>query len=313
MESSQTINTYLNDSLLAKFFTFLRRPSYYSNSPNRSFAGILFDLSRLYSFLYLLAITSGLLIYLVSSLGKYDLDQNAVVDLVTNAPILQVVLLAAILAPLTEELCFRLFLRFSHIKLALSAIFISLFVSELFDTSSINGLALLGIYILVGVLTYVLSKLFISKSRGENLFKKHIGKLFYLSVTTFALIHSGNYLNINSILIVLPILVLPQFFAGLFFGYIRMNYGFLWSVLMHSAYNFLTLIPFILFSFGSERLQGVLKGTEYTMEALPKSDLYLLGFLALGALFVFFIFLLLNIQLIVEYFIKRNKLTKIGL
>jgi len=34
-----------------------------------------------------------------------------------------------------------------------------------------------------------------------------------------------------------PLIVLPQFAAGLFFGFTRIRYGLPWSMLMHGLYN----------------------------------------------------------------------------
>lgn len=305
--NSQMIN--MNDSLLSKFLNFIRSPSYFSNSPKRSFTGKLFDIARLYSLLYFFAILSGILIYLATLITNYDLNQNAVVDLVNNAPVLLVIFLAVVNAPITEELTFRLLLRFSHKKLAIAASFILLFILGLF-IEEIYIEVLLPLLIIFGLFVFFLSRRFINKAKAEEFYRKNMRKIFYFSIFAFAVIHINNYFDLGPLILLIPIFVLPQFFAGLFLGYIRLNYGFMWTILTHAAYNLLTLIPFILFSFGSESLRAGSDASAEFISDLPQGDLIILAILGFGVILVFLIFLALIIQMLVEYWSKRSKLLK---
>lgn len=313
----------MNNSLLARFFRYLRRPTYYINSPKKRFLEIIVELLRLFALLYLLALASGLLIYLVTSIFSYDFDQNSVVSLVQNAPIVVTFILAVIIAPITEELTFRLFLRYSPWKMALSLTFILIFsidflknyiftnIPEWFLSIQylLNGMGILS-YLIFAVATtlviYVIIRTFVKTEKAIEIYKKHFGKLFYLSVILFALIHITNYLNLGTLILLTPFFILPQFFAGLFLGYVRMIYGFKWGILFHAAYNLLTLLPFIIFSLGSENLKNLIFGSETTIVNLPTADLILLSFVGFGAIFVIVLFIALNIWMVAEYFLKKE-------
>lgn len=70
---------------------------------------------------------------------------------------------------------------------------------------------------------------------------------FYLNAAAFALIHMTNFQAIDVPFWVIPLIVLPQFIAGLYFGYIRVkNGGFFWAVALHALHNAILLAPVLL-------------------------------------------------------------------
>lgn len=106
-----------------------------------------------------------------------------------------------ILAPIIEELIFRLPLKFGSNPLFF------------FDTK---------------------------KGLIEKNWRRYFKYIFYTLSLGFSLIHISNFKIDNySLLFYLlaPLFVLSQLFSGLIYGYIRMNLGFSWSVLSHSIYN----------------------------------------------------------------------------
>jgi hypothetical protein len=70
---------------------------------------------------------------------------------------------------------------------------------------------------------------------------------FYLFTLVFGFIHITNFEMTSNVLLLAPILVLPQILVGAYFGYIRVRFGLLWSMLLHGSYNatfiILSLIP----------------------------------------------------------------------
>jgi len=82
------------------------------------------------------------------------------------------------------------------------------------------------------------------------LFKKpRIFKIaFYSIAIIFGYIHLFNYEINTNVLLFSPILVAPQIFIGLVFGFIRVRLGFLWSVTLHSVYNGILVSIFLLAS-----------------------------------------------------------------
>lgn len=60
---------------------------------------------------------------------------------------------------------------------------------------------------------------------------------FYLFALAFGFIHITNFEINSTILLLSPILVLPQILLGGYFGYIRVKFGLQWSMLLHGTYN----------------------------------------------------------------------------
>ena len=69
---------------------------------------------------------------------------------------------------------------------------------------------------------------------------------FYISSLIFGFIHITNFEITTNVLLLSPILVLPQLLVGGYFGYIRVKFGLIWSMLLHGSYNgFLFLMSFL--------------------------------------------------------------------
>lgn len=69
---------------------------------------------------------------------------------------------------------------------------------------------------------------------------------FYFFTLVFGLVHLTNFDITTNVLLLAPILVLPQTLVGAYFGYIRVRFGLQWSMLLHGSYNlFFILIGFI--------------------------------------------------------------------
>jgi len=69
--------------------------------------------------------------------------------------------------------------------------------------------------------------------------KKYYSPLIYLNIIIFGLIHFVNYETDTNGKIFALLIVSPQIFIGLLLTYVRIKYGFRFSVLTHSMYNLL--------------------------------------------------------------------------
>lgn len=67
--------------------------------------------------------------------------------------------------------------------------------------------------------------------------KKWFPLAFHSSALLFGFIHITNYEINTNILLFSPILVAPQIALGFYLGYIRVKFGFIYSVLLHATYN----------------------------------------------------------------------------
>jgi hypothetical protein len=97
-------------------------------------------------------------------------------------------------------------------------------------------------FLLAFFTTLGLTALWLNKNQAlqnwlELHWRKYFGLIFYLTALIFALYHISNYNPSPRQLAYAPLIVLPQFAAGLFFGFTRIRYGLPWSMLMHGLYN----------------------------------------------------------------------------
>lgn len=67
--------------------------------------------------------------------------------------------------------------------------------------------------------------------------------MFYLIALIFGYVHLFNFTINSTTMLLSPILVAPQLSAGLFFGFIRVRFGLLWSIGLHACYNFILIGP----------------------------------------------------------------------
>lgn len=60
---------------------------------------------------------------------------------------------------------------------------------------------------------------------------------FYIFAILFGFVHITNYEISTNVLLLSPILVLPQTLLGFYLGFIRVRFGLLWSIALHAVYN----------------------------------------------------------------------------
>lgn len=147
-------------------------------------------------------------------------------------------LLIVVLAPIKEEIQFRLLLRpkkpnlllFNVVMLSTSLIFVYF---EKWQQAIV--------YLIITALFSVFFVFF--KKQIKLLYSKYFTFIFYFSASLFALLHVNNY-DGNSLYIKLGILILvaPQFISGVIMAYFRVNYGLKYAILFHMVNNFIALI-----------------------------------------------------------------------
>ncbi|CAM1364310.1 CAAX protease [Tenacibaculum sediminilitoris] len=60
---------------------------------------------------------------------------------------------------------------------------------------------------------------------------------FYVFAILFGFVHISNYEISINVLLLSPILVLPQTLLGFYLGFIRVRFSLLWSIALHAVYN----------------------------------------------------------------------------
>jgi membrane protease YdiL (CAAX protease family) len=71
---------------------------------------------------------------------------------------------------------------------------------------------------------------------------KHFKIAFYFFVLIFGFIHLSNFEITTNVLLLSPLLVLPQILLGGYLSYIRVRFGLRWSMLLHGTYNLFFLL-----------------------------------------------------------------------
>ncbi|HZF46196.1 MAG TPA: CPBP family intramembrane glutamic endopeptidase [Sphingomonadaceae bacterium] len=141
-----------------------------------------------------------------------------------------IVLLAA---PVLEEMLFRGWLT-GRVR-ALWLLGCALAFSALLygSTQGLNPLAV-GACFLALLVAAPLGWFLLRRKGTPPWFDMGFGMIFYLSAGCFALVHMANYPSFSAL--ALP-LVLPQLWAGLVLGFIRMRIGLVASMLAHALSN----------------------------------------------------------------------------
>lgn len=60
---------------------------------------------------------------------------------------------------------------------------------------------------------------------------------FYAFAIIFGFIHITNFKITTNVLLLAPILILPQTLLGCYLGFIRIRFGLIWSMALHACYN----------------------------------------------------------------------------
>jgi hypothetical protein len=183
--------------------------------------------------LLILGLTSLLLSVLRVDVDGHYLPTN---DIKTKN-VWDVVFLFVIFGPVVEEIFFRFWIKPQKTVIV--------FGSLLLGLGLILALNLSFYWVSISFLISILLS-FIPEKILESSAKKYFGVLVYFGSFCFALAHIGNYMDIPYAMILVPILVLPQFWTGLCFSYVRTRNGLDWSILTHASYNaiilFITLL-----------------------------------------------------------------------
>ena len=287
-----TIN---KQSLLYSFWAFIRHPKYEPAALKKSILSKSWDIFRLTGFFLMLSVIIGYLSSLILQSFNYDLTKNEILNLFAQKNILLVIFLALIWAPISEELSFRLILKYSPFRFSFSVgfllvlfyqIILSLFPAVtaalppwLADPTVWQALAHYVLF--VGAsgfgFGYLLKKSTDSKFI-EKLYSKNFPWLFYALTTFFAFLHFFNYTDIKQIWFLAPIIVLPQFILSLNLGFIRVNYGLRWSILTHFGHNFMSAFPSIILMAASANIfEFVITKDEQLLSRLSLGDMVIMA------------------------------------
>lgn len=265
------------ESLLGQFLRFLRRPIYTVNTP-KDHQGI-GDILKLYSLVIIVVLALGLISSQIASSFRFDhILQNEE----TISPAM-LVSFGIIVAPILEEMIFRLPLRYTPLNLTLPLHFFSVtLVLVLVGSKIVSPLLaalLLVAVVSLGLLLRLWLKRKVNPKKIHTFYERFIGWLVYGSSLIFGLVHVTNFdlaARPGQIWLLTPLLVLPQIALGIFLAFVRLRYGFWWSVFTHGFHNACALTPFLLMQLLSPNLRSQLEAGKSVSDWMGK-DMIVLG------------------------------------
>ena len=194
-------------SILSDLASYIQRPVL-EKDENKDFLYRVGVFSALLLTCFIISFFISIIIGIIYSSGLIENDYHAFDDLNEKLNGLELFFAAAVLAPLIEETVFRAPL--------------TLFRSPWRIYRKIDGQE-----------ERELQEIHIRAFENPRVFRF----AFYALALIFGYIHLSNYEIDTQILLFSPILVAPQILLGLIFGYIRVRFGFIWAIAMHSFYN----------------------------------------------------------------------------
>jgi membrane protease YdiL (CAAX protease family) len=160
-------------------------------------------------------------------------------------------LIIIVVAPVLEELAFRLFLgKFDTLRFLVSAslaiAYILLFATGLLGAKNLDYVH--SYALLLTCASFLFSVGYFSRNRVfrlEKFWNNHVILMIYINSIAFSIVHIRGQLHydgvLNQILSIIPVFVL-----SLVASFIRIRFGFLLCVLFHSAVNMPSLLKLII-------------------------------------------------------------------
>lgn len=155
------------------------------------------------------------------------------------------ILFSIFFAPIFEEIAFRLPLKFKPFNLAISTSFIIFYITTniIFKTPLLEINIHLLYSFLISVFFFIififLLKLNKIKKLVEKIWENHFNTVFYFYAFLFGFTHFFKFIEPN--LIFIFFYPLPFVIIGIFLGYFRLKYGFIYSIIFHFIYSLLNI------------------------------------------------------------------------
>ncbi|SEK47158.1 hypothetical protein SAMN04487910_0603 [Aquimarina amphilecti] len=167
-------------------------------------------------------------------------------------------LLSIIILPLLEEIAFRLSLKFKpiYVPFTVSVLTYYAVTKGVYHTSLSNTENHFKIRVLIALIALIIFSIILFQSRIKNTLDRfwniNFKWIFYALSVSFAWMHILNYeINVKHILL-LPLITLPKLVSAISYGYIRMHYGFLYSLGLHMCWNSIGFIMSLFSTVGAD-------------------------------------------------------------
>ena len=146
-------------------------------------------------------------------------------------------------APIFEELTFRYALKYSKTAISIMLVMVVWLIAR-FTVKSNQDIALI-----VGIAFTLIPVIRLAIKPFDNQLEKQWIRffpfIFHISAIIFGLMHLTNFEHINNYFLAIP-LVSSQFVSGYVLGFIRMKFGLIYSMGLHSVWNFIASFPILI-------------------------------------------------------------------
>lgn len=200
------------------------------------------SLIKCLSIYFLLTFLSALLMMVLDSLtpplfGVQAISKTRwkVDEILSHYGLFRGTILITLLGPLVEETAFRLGLIPNRVAISISTGVLLFFLSG--PVFFVDDLGKYSIRVFTSTVISIVSYAY-SPSNLTYFFNKYYNSMIYLSSILFAALHIGNFNVVHKeVFFLYPFYVLPQFFMGLISSWLRIQQGFIWSVVFHILIN----------------------------------------------------------------------------
>lgn len=215
-----------------EFINYVKHPNpFQKNEPSAVFYNQLFPLVIIclgFAFAATLFTTTLEHLHIIKKLPEFDLFDLKERKLLLFGSVV-------IVAPVVEELIFRLQLKSYSLAVIFYAGLGVFFLNKLFTGFTLG----ISVFAVLSIAVVVFLWLWESKTKRTRFVNVYFKYHFYFTAIIFGLVHISNYNNPFKFGFSVLLLVLPQTFVGFILGYVRMRFGVSKSIIMHAAYNFI--------------------------------------------------------------------------
>lgn len=223
------------NQLLSDYLSFVRKPDLSGMVASKPYKMV--RTFQLWLITFLIVITSSSIIDEVFDLPMHD----AFEQLIEQFGFALFFVFAVVIGPFLEEVIFRLPMRFRIKYISIGFVLLLLYctfsiVEVLGDISIAKGISISGVFlaILAGGI-YVITRF---KERIAKYWHQNFIYVFYGYSILFGFVHIFNFDTVSLRLLLLsPLITLPQLILGVGMGYVRIRFGFWYGYLFHALNN----------------------------------------------------------------------------
>lgn len=173
----------------------------------------------------------------------YDPVNQTTISMTNRFSPLTLFIVTVFILSFLEEIAFRLSMKFKPMYLASTLAIIAYYVStkaiyhtKLSDIQEHFEIRVLSAFAIL-IICFPLFSISKVKRALEQFWRNNFKWIFYVFYLAFAWVHIFNYEMTLEHLLLMPLITLPKLVNAFCYGYVRINYGFMYSFAIHALTN----------------------------------------------------------------------------